>query len=163
MFSFAIACAVAVGGMPNERTDLGSAMAAMKRLTAAANVPTPGDDQETSARRTHLGELVRFVEKFHSQIAIGRYTASELFNFLQVAHDMVNAGSVLAPLAEEKLCWERAGLNLAVAHRHVVKGQVVAGVMPSQSLDQAEGQVARFEKRYRDALAKCVAPANAGR
>ena len=70
---------------------------------------------------------------------------------------MVHTGVSMAVLPEEALCWERAGLNLATAHRRVLKRQVSVGVMPSQSLNQAEAQVARFEKRYRDVLVRCNA------
>lgn len=163
--------AAAVGGeMAVERAELKAATTAIQKLTAAAGVPvirtedakTRGEIEAAAvhgSRRAELEAIVRFIEKFHP--LIGReMTATEVFNYHQVVRDLVNTGLHLAVLPEEQLCWERAGLNLSLAHRRVLKRQVGAGVMPSQALDQAIAQVARFETRYRDALARCVAPAN---
>jgi hypothetical protein len=132
-------------------------LATVDRLVAAA-VARRGDgsDEALRSRLDRLEALRAFAVRAHQRILIGGVNGSDLFNFLQVERDLVETGSGLAVLPEERLCWQRAGLNLAYANYRVVSERVTAGALTSVHLDQVRAQFELFRTGYNRALAECV-------
>lgn len=123
------------------------------RLTAAASARR-GDRPEQVAR---LEALQVFAARAHQRILADHFQGADLFNFLQVERDLIETGAGLALLPEERLCWQRAGLNLAHAHYLIVRARVAAGALTPVHLDQARAQIELFRTGYDRALAECTA------
>ena len=65
-------------------------LAAMNRLALAAATRAEGDSPEVSARRARLESLAAFTRSFTARTERGQ--ASDLFNYMQVVRDTVDAG-----------------------------------------------------------------------
>jgi len=135
-----------------ERMHTAPAIASMTRLAALTARPLPGDTAETESRKARLAALSQFLGKFERD---HRFTSREQLNLLTDIRDLVSAGTDLAVLPEEALCWQRVGLNLSMAYYRVVVARVRSGELPPHTLDQSEAQVELFRKQYWDALCRC--------
>ena len=159
MYATVVAALAMVGatGPVVERTEATNPMATIKRLMEASPRPDPtSSDKMIAARRARLEALVLFIEKFQDLREIRQFKNTELFAFLQVLSDMVDVGVDLAPLPEEALCWQRAGLDLAREHYRWLDIRVRNGAYPVASLDQAAAQLKLCQEQYREALARCL-------
>src|SRR5581483_8805461 len=126
------------------RTQMELAFDACRRLATLASIdPTGANPEERAARRSRKAELdalLIYVQKVHAVISIGRWQPQDFLNYLTVMQQLATAGTALAVLPEEALCWQRAGLNCAAAGRLFTWQRVAAGKEPLQNLHQAEAQ-----------------------
>jgi len=160
MYATVMAALAMVGatGPVVEQKEAPAAMVTIKRLMESCPRPNPtSSDKTIAARRARLEALVLFIEKFQDAREIRvQFKNKELLSFVQVLRDMVDEGVDLAPLPEEALCWQRAGLDLAKEHYRWVHIQVRNGTYPVASLDQAAVHLKLFQAQYREALARCL-------
>lgn len=159
MYATVMAALAMVGatGPVAERKEAPNATATIKRLMESCPRPNPtSSDKTIAARRARLEALVFFIEKFQDARENSQFANTELFAFLQVQREMVDEGVDLAPLPEEALCWQRAGLDLAREHYRWLDIRVRNGAYPVASLDQAAAQLKLCQEQYREALARCL-------
>lgn len=149
-----IALAVVLSG-PVQQAESEAALVTFHRLTAAALTRTAASAEERAALiplKERLRGLLIYVEKCHQVMQIGRWTSQDYFNYLQVTRDLVDAGEQLCVFPEERLCWQRAGLNLADANYRFVRERVAAGIDPPSQLNQGRAQLELFKAQYNRTL-----------
>ncbi|MBN9522846.1 hypothetical protein J0H58_30735 [bacterium] len=156
-----ITITLALGGAA-QATVACAPLATVDRLVATANArhgETPVAAATIPAQRARLGGLREYVSRFHRRMLAGGLIESDVYNLQQVTRDLVEEGVGLAVLPEERLCWQRAGLNLAHAQYYFVRAGAAAGTFPPQHLNQARARIESFRAGYDRALAECAAAA----
>jgi hypothetical protein len=133
---------------------------ACKRLAAAAAVDLAGansDERATRrARKAELDALIAYVEKSRAVMAAGGWTSAHSSNYLQVVRQLVAAGTDLAVLSEEALCWQRVGLHLSFAQYRTVAARGEAWADRPQQLNQVRTQFEFFRAEYQQALQRYI-------
>ena len=134
-----------------------STLDACKRLAAAAAVdPSGATAQERAERRAgkaELDALITFVEKMHAvKAADGWNSATMELQYLTVIRDLVNEGTYLAVLPEEKLAWQRTGLILSFNLYCQASSRDPAADKPRpgefRQVTQVERTFERFRREY---------------
>jgi hypothetical protein len=141
-----------------------AALGTFLRLAGTVPDDRPGltaqERAEYGPRKAELVALTTYLGKVREVIEIGKFDESFRTNLLVVAQQAAFAGSILAVLPEEALCWERAGLNFAAVHRRVIQQQVVSGRLSVQELRQADEAYEFTLRRYNETLARCLTSDN---
>jgi hypothetical protein len=153
----AFAMAVALSGPP-QKVESEAAMATIQRLTAAALARTGSTAEERAllaAMKETLQQLLIYVEKCDQVMRGGHWTSQDVFNYLQVTRDLVDAGCQLCVLPEERLCWQAAGLKLAYAHYQYMRGRLAVAKDPPAQLNSCRAQFELFKAQYDHTLKEC--------
>ncbi len=154
-----ITITLALGGAANVAV-AHAPQATFERLAAAASIRRsagPAEMPERLVQKELLNQLIAFVVRGHAHLTAGEWTGAEMLNIQEVTRDVVETWSGLAVLPEERLCWQRAGLDLAYVQFQMVGARVAAGTMPPRYLSQARTHFEHFRSGYNRTLAECTA------
>lgn len=156
--SVAMASVTMGAAMPSiDKAEVRAAVQSLKELTEAVPVVAPRDEPNVDGylrERQRLEALAGYLEKFGERFFQNQVMEAELFNYLQVCRDLVDAGVRVSRLPREAPAWYRAMIRLTKAVSRIAARHIEAKRWQPHVTRQIAAQLELLERQLQAAREK---------